>query len=194
MDAIIAGIMNVEGVTYARLYVNKTTTTDARGITGKTLAPVVVGGSDEDIANVLRLKSGATDNFQGNLTTPIQYVGELGDVQTIDFYRPTEVPIYIAIEITVTNSAAYPEDAVDQIKQAIVDYAVYDQAGMAGFPPGADVLISRLYTPINSVSGFKVDSLEIGTDSSILSTADITINWDEVATFYKNNISITVNT
>lgn len=193
VDAIIAGIMNVEGVTYARLYVNKTTTTDARGITGKTLAPVVVGGSDEDIANVLRLKSGATDNFQGNLTTPIQYVGELGDVQTIDFYRPTEVPIYIAIEITVTNSAAYPEDAVDQIKQAIVDYAVYDQAGMAGFPPGADVLISRLYTPINSVSGFKVDSLEIGTDSSILSTADITINWDEVATFYKNNITITVN-
>lgn len=193
VDAITAGIMTVPGVTYARLYVNKTLTTDARGIAGKTMAAVVVGGLDTDIANVLRLKAGSLDNFEGNLTTPIEYIGELGDTETIDFYRPTEVPIYISIAITVTESGVFPEDAVDQIKQAIVDYAVYDQEGVAGFPPGADVLVSRLYTPINSVPGFKVDSLRIGTSSEELSTSDITIAWNELATFDVSRITITTD-
>lgn len=193
VDAIIAGIMNVPGVTFARLYVNNTVTTDDRGITGKTLAPVVVGGLDTDIAEVLRLKAGGLDNFQGNLTTPITYTGPLGDTQTIDFYRPTEVPIYISIGITVTDSVSYPEDAVAQIKKAIVDYAQYDQDGIAGFPPGADVLISRLYTPINSVPGFKVDSLEIGISDDALSGNDITIAWNELAKFDEDNITITVD-
>ena len=192
VDAIIAGIMNVPGVTFARLYVNNTLTTDSRGITGKTMAPVVVGGVDADIANVLRLKAGSLDNFQGNLATPITYTGPLGDTQTIDFYRPVEKPIYIAISLTVTDSVAYPKDAETQIKQAIVNYAQYDQSGIAGFPPGADVLISRLYTPINSVQGFKVNSIKIGTSAGSLSKNDIAIAWNEIAKFDEDNITITV--
>lgn len=193
VDAIIAGIMKVPGVTFARLYVNKTLTTDERGIAGKTMAAVVVGGLDADIANVLRLKAGSLDNFAGNLTTPIEYVGELGDTETIDFYRPTEVPIYVSIAITVTESGLYPADAVDQIKQAIVDYAVYDQEGLAGFPPGADVIVSRLYTPINSVPGFKVDTLMVGKSAGTLSTSDIAIAWNELATFDASRITITTD-
>lgn len=193
VDAIIAGIMNVPGVTFARLYVNNTLTTDARGITGKTLAPVVVGGEDTAVADILRLKSGGLDNFQGNLATPVTYTGPLGDTQTIDFYRPTEVPIYIDMDITVTNSAAYPDDADELIKQAIVDYAQYDQSGLAGFPPGADVLVSRLYTPINSVPGFSVTNLTIGTTPGVLSSADISIAWNEIAKFSVDNITITVS-
>lgn len=192
VDAIIAGIINVPGVTFARLYVNKTLTTDARGITGKTMAAVVVGGEDEAIANVMRLKAGSLDDFQGNLTTPVTYTGELGDTQVIDFYRPTETPIYIGLSITVTNSAAYPENAQTLIKQAIVEYSKYDQSGMAGFPPGADVILSRLYTPINSVPGFKVNSLQIGKAAGTLAASDIAIAWNELATFDADNISITV--
>lgn len=193
VDAIMAGIMTVPGVSYARLYVNKTLTTDARGIAGKTMAAVVVGGLDQDIANVLRLKAGSLDNFAGNLDEPIEFTGELGDVETIDFYRPTEVPIYISIGITVTESGVFPEDAVDKIKQAIVNYAVYDQEGVAGFPPGADVLVSRLYTPINSVPGFKVDSLQVGKTAESLSTSDIAIAWNELATFDASRITITTD-
>lgn len=192
VDAIIAGIIGVSGVKFARLYVNNTMTTDSRGIAAKTMAPVVVGGTDEDVANVLRLKAGSLDNFQGNLATPIVYTGELGDTQTIDFYRPTQIPIYISIDITVTDAITYPFNAEDLIKEAIVEYAQYDQQGTAGFPPGADVILSRLYTPINSVQGFKVNSLEIGTTSGSLSTDDIEIDWNEIASFSTSNISITI--
>lgn len=192
VDAIISGIMNVPGVTFARLYVNSGTTTDARGITAKTMAPVIVGGLDTDIANVLRLKAGSLDNFQGNLKTPITYTGPLGDEQTIDFYRPEEVDIYVNVNITPTNSATYPDDAVEQIKQAIINYAQYDQSGSAGFPPGANVVLSRLYTPINSVPGFRVNTLQIGTSSEALSTDDIEIAWNKLANFTKGNITVTV--
>lgn len=190
VDAIISGIMNIGGVKFARLYVNNETTTDSRGISGKTLAPVVVGGTDEDIANVLRLKIGATDNTQGNLQNPITYTGPLGDTQTIDFYRPVSVPIYIEIDITITDGSLWAIASEDDIKQAIVDYAEYDQSGTYGFPPGGDVLLSRLYTPINSVQGFSVTSLKIGKTSGSLSANDIAIDWNEIATFTKENITI----
>ena len=190
VDAIISGLMNVDGVRFARLYVNKTTTTDPRGISGKTLAPVVVGGTDEDIANVLRLKIGATDNTEGNLPNPVEYTGPLGDTQVIDFYRPIEVPIYMEIDVTVTDGSLWTSASEDEIKQAIIKYAEYDQSGTYGFPPGGDVLLSRLYTPINSVPGFSVTSLTIGKSSGSLAASDIAINWNEIATFDAENITI----
>lgn len=192
VDAIISGIMNVDGVKFARLYVNKTTTTDANGIAGKTIAPVIVGGTNEDIANVLRLKIGATDNTQGNLDNPIVYTGPLGDTQTIDFYRPTEVPIYIEIDVTVTDGSVWTDTSDDEIKKAIIEYAEYDQSGTYGFPPGGDVLLSRLYTPINSVQGFSVTSLKIGKSAGSLAASDIAIDWNEIAKFDEDNITINV--
>ena len=190
VDAIIAALIRVDGVKFARLYVNRGLTTDANGITGKTLAPVVVGGTNQDIADALRLKCGTLDNFQG--TTTVTYTGELGDTQDIKFYRPTEVPIYISMDISETENSTFTSDDIDKIKQAIVDYAEYDQSGQYGFPPGSDVVISRLYTPINSVPGFKVNSLEIGTAADSLSTSDVAIAWNELATFSTSNITITV--
>lgn len=191
VDAIIAGILNVPGVTFARLYVNNGLTTDANGITGKTCAPVVVGGTDEDVAEAIRIKCGTLDKFQGS--TSVTYTGELGDTQVVSFYRPTEIPIYISIDISQTEYSTLTTDGIDQIKQAIVDYALYDQRGQTGFPPGADVVISRLYTPINSVSGFKVNSLLIGTSSDSLAASDIPIAWNEIAKFTTDNITITVS-
>lgn len=191
VDAIISGLIRVDGVKYARLYVNPGLTTDANGITGKTLAPIVVGGTNEDIAEVLRLKCGTLDNFQG--TTTVTYTGELGDTQVVKFSRPTEIPVYISMDISQTEYGVVTDETKEQIKKAIVAYAEYDQTGQYGFPPGADVVLSRLYTPINSVQGFKVNSLEIGTASDSLSTSDITIDFDEVATFSTDNIEVTVS-
>lgn len=190
VDAIIGGLIRVDGVKYARLFVNKTLTTNSDGITGKTIAPVVVGGTNEDIAEVLRLKCGTLDNFQG--TTTVTYTGPLGDSQDISFSRPTEIPIYVSIDISETENSTFTESDIDKIKQAIVDYAEYDQSGMSGFPPGADVILSRLYTPINSVPGFKVNSLEIGKAADSLASSDIEIEWNELATFSTENITVTV--
>ena len=189
VDAIYSGIINVDGVTFARIYVNPETSSDARGIPGKTIAPVVVGGTNEDIANVLRLKSDALAKFAGNTT--VNYTGKFGEVQSIKFTRPTEKDIYIDIDITFTDTNLWPEDGYDQIKKAIVEYAAYNQDGTAGFPPGEDVIISRLYTPINSVLGFKINYVKIGFTSTT-GTSDLTIAWNEISKFDEDNINITV--
>ena len=52
------------------------------------------------------------------------------------------------------------------------------------------MFLSRLYTPINSVPGFSVTSLTIGKTSSSLASSDIAIDWNEIATFTKENITI----
>ena len=189
VDAIYSGIINVPGVTFARIYVNSTTSTDSRGITAKTIAPVVVGGTNENIANVLRLKSDALARFQGNTT--VNYTGNFGEVQAIKFTRPTEKDVYVDIDITFTDTNLWPEDGYDRIKKAIVEYAKYNQDGTAGFPPGEDVIISRLYTPINTVLGFKINSVKIGFTSTT-GTSDLTIAWNELAKFDEDNINITV--
>lgn len=191
VDAIYSGVINVDGVTFARIYVNPTSSTDDRGIPAKTIAPVVVGGTNEDIANVIRLKADALAAFTGN--TSVTYTGQFGDTQTISFTRPTEKDIYIDIDISFTDTNLWPEDGYDKIKQAIVEYAQYNQEGTAGFPPGEDVIISRLYTPINTVLGFKINSVLIGFTSST-AASDLTIAWNEIAKFDVDNIDITVTT
>lgn len=188
IDAIEAGLMNVPGVTFTRVYVNKELTTDADGIPGKTIAPVVVGGVDADVAEALRLKCGTLDNFYG--TTTSTYTGPLGDQQVVKFTRPTSVQILIDIKITLTENSTFTEDDFDKIKQAIIDYAQYDQTGNFGFPPGADIVRTRLYTPINSVPGFKVDTLEIGKVGGVLSESDVAIDWNEVGYFTAEHIDI----
>lgn len=97
------------------------------------------------------------------------------------------------MDISQTEYGVVTDETKEQIKKAIVEYAEYDQTGQYGFPPGADVILSRLYTPINSVSGFKVNSLQIGKASGSLSSSDIPIDFDEVATFSTDNIEVTVS-
>ena len=192
VDAIEAGLMNVDGVKFARLYVNKTLTTDDNSIPGKTIAPVVVGGTDEDVAEALRLKCGTLDNFYG--TTTVSYTGPLGDTQEVKFSRPAPVVILMNIVISLTENSTFQESEIDKIKQAIVDYAQYDQSGLTGFPPGSDIIRTRLYTPINSIPGFKVDTLEIGKVDGIIAEQDVAINWNEIGSFSTSNITVTIDT
>ena len=56
---------------------------------------------------------------------------------------------------------------------------------------GEDVVYSRLYTPINSVSGFQVDSLKIGTSPSPTGTSNIVIDFDEISNVMESFIVIT---
>lgn len=61
-----------------------------------------------------------------------------------------------------------------------------------GFAPGVDVIRTRLYTPVNEVPGFKINSLKIGKHSQGLSEADIDIAWNEVAIFKESNITVDI--
>ena len=193
IDAIYSGLLNVPGVEFARVYQNTGMTTDSRGIEAKSVAAVVVGGTNEDIANAIAKKSANINSFFGS--TEVDVTDIQGHVNKIKFSRPEEVEIDVEVNITITDSSQFPastEDAKNQIKKNIVSYAQYNLQATEGFAPGVDVIRTRLYTPVNEVHGFKINSLKIGKHSQGLSEADIDIAWNEVAIFKESNITVDI--
>lgn len=193
IDAIYAGLLNVPGVEFARVYQNTGLTTDSRGIDAKSVAAVVVGGTNEDIANSIARKSANINSFFGS--TEVDVTDIQGHVNKIKFSRPEEVEIDVEVNITITDSSQFPastEDAKNQIKKNIVSYAQYNLQATEGFAPGVDVIRTRLYTPVNEVPGFKVNSLKIGKHGQGTSEADIDIAWNEVAIFKESNITVDI--
>ena len=195
IESIYANLSNLTGVEFVRAYQNVTGTTDSRGITEHSVAVVIVGGDDADIAEIIFNHIPAGINTYG--TTEEILTDTQGFAYPIRFTRPTEIPIYVDIEIETDDE--FPVDGIDQIKQAIVDYAAggADSIGgtrgnLDGFPPGSDVLLSRLYTPINSVPGSNTTLLRVGDSIGTLAAVDYGIEWNEVSTWSTSNIDITV--
>lgn len=192
VEAIYAAVRAVEGTKFVRVFVNSSEyPTDTRGIPFKEIAVLAEGGDPDAIVDAMwyRLPVGV----QGYGTTKLTRYDSQGLSYTIAFSRPTEVPIYVEVRLRITNRVAYPDDAPAQIKANIVAYAEYAGSSYEGFPPGADVITSRLYTPVNEVPGFSVDYIKIGLSAGAVKTDNITIDWNKVARFSESRIQIVVD-
>ena len=198
VESVYANLGNIPGVTYARVRQNNTLVTDTNGIPAKSVAAVVVGGADKDIAYKLLERTGIVANWFGN--TGLTLYDIQNEPYNVRWTRPTALTIYIALSIQVTNASVFPANGIQQIKNAIIAYAqggapalgITDGFGDVGFPPGSPVLYSRLFTPINYVPGHRVTSLAIGTTASPTGQADIAVPWNQVAEFIDARIIITV--
>lgn len=192
IEAIYAAVMNVPGVIYCRAYQNsKVIPADERGIPFKEVAVVAEGGDPREIAEALFLRLPTGQIGYGN-TTEV-FIDKQKYVYPISFTRPVDVEIWVAIRVRITVRADFPDNALELMAQEIIDYAQYGGAGNNnGFPPGSDIILTRLYTPINNVAGHAVTSLLIGTSQAV-AAQDIPIAWNEVARFHKDRISITID-
>lgn len=192
IEAIYAAIVAVEGVTYCRVYQNALTNPqDSRGIPYKEIAPVVVGGEPEDIANAMFLRMPVTIQGFGNTSVTLRDAQKQAYV--IKFTRPTLVPIFVKVQIRVTDSAVFPSNFEELIRDSIVAYAEYDISANTGFPPGETVVRTRLFTPINAAAnGFSIVNMTIGKSASSQGKTDIPIAWNQAAQFLPQNISVTL--
>lgn len=180
VDAIFAAISNLEGVTQAAVLENDTNIIDSNGQDPHSIQAVVVGGDDQEIVDEIFVRKPAGITAFGN--TSGTAIDTQGISHPINFSRPTEVDIYVIVNLTV--DAEYPTNGDDLIKQAIVDYA------NDNFTLAEDVIFTRLYTPINSVQGHQIDSLFIDITPAPVATANIPIAATEVATFTVANIEV----
>lgn len=198
-ESVYANLANIPGVTYARVRQNNTLVADSNGIPGKSVAAVVVGGLDLDIAYTLLARTGIASQWFGN--TSLSLIDAQGEPYVISWTRPTPLQIYIDLDIEIVNPNVFPADGIQQIKDAIILYAqggapalgVEDGFSTTGFPPGATVVWSRLFTPINFVPGHRVVSLFIGTSPSPSTEDDIPTPWNEFPLFLDGNINISVS-
>jgi len=193
ISAIYTAIANLDSVEVLRIYENNGETTDSNGVPPQHIWAVVKGGNDSDIAQALFLHLAAGIGMIGD--TNVNYDDPItGETYTITFERPEDVDIYIDIEI-VTDSD-FPSDGDDLIKAAIAslfdgtlekaDGTFYD-----GFNIGDDIIYTKLFTPINSIDGNYVSSLQIGVSTPTLGTSNITINADQIGVIDTANITIT---
>lgn len=181
VEGILDALRNVAGVTDVAIYENDTDAVNSLGVPAHSFLPIVLGGLPSDIAEAIWQNKPTGIPSVGNTT--VQIPDSQGFLHNISYKQPTEVPIYITMQISDLGSM--PGDADAQIKQKLVDY------GDSNLMIGDDVIYSRLYTPINSVAGFTVNSLKIGTSPSPTGTANITINFDQVATISADRITVT---
>lgn len=196
IEAIQAAVLNIEGVTFCRAYQNRTLSTDDRGIPGKTLACVAVGGDDYDIADAILLRSPLGIGFYGN--TAMIVIDRNGEGVTVQFSRPVERPIWIRVTLSVVNDERiqmFPSNGIQLVKEAIVNFAetghsTCEPLGNTGFPPGQDIIRSYLYTPINSIGGSIIRSIALSEDGVNYSEADIAIAWDEIGIITEDRIEV----
>lgn len=186
LDSMYASILNLTGVTQCSVLGNDTNATDINGLPPKSFSVVVSGGEDENIANTIWDQKCAGILPFGN--TNYDIIDDQGKVRTINFTRPSNIPVYVIVNLTKNDD--YPSDGDNIIKSNIVEYANGNLIAGRGFSVGDDVIQSRLYTPVNSVIGHDIINIFIGLAPIPTSNANIPIAIDEVSQFLEANITI----
>ncbi|ECC3484724.1 hypothetical protein ACW50_20825 [Salmonella enterica subsp. enterica] len=187
-EGVDGAIANIAGVTRHKLYENDTGKTDGNGLPPHSISAIVDGGDVTEIARTIRGNKGQGVRTWGktSVTVPDKY----GNPHIISFSRPTDVPVYG--KITLTVFAGYTSQIGVQIQQAVADY-------INRLMIGDQVLLSRIYSPANLgvVSGgnaryYDIQELLIGKSPEAVAAANINIAYDESASCKPENIIITV--
>jgi len=187
-DAVDGALANIDGVKRHKLYENDTGAIDSNGLPAHSISAIVDGGDATVIGQTIRGKKGQGVGTYG--TTTVTVPDKYGNPHPINFYRSTDVPIYIALSLKVFTG--YTTQIGEQIKQAIADY-------INSLLIGDDVLLSRVYSPANLgvVSGgnakyYDISSLQIGKSAGAVAPANVDIAFNESASCSPANIALTV--
>lgn len=189
LESLFSKLSDLEGVNVIKIEENKTND-PYLGMPPHSFSVIIEGGVDEEIAKLIWISKPAGIVTYGSI--PIDVIDNQGKPNTVYFSRPEDVTIYMQIDIT-TDPELYPSDGDDLIKEAIIDYvsgALEETTNFAGFGIGKDVILSKLYVPINLVQGHEIESILIGTDPLALSNVNIPIAWNKKGLFLSENIEI----
>lgn len=104
LNGLLGSVLNLDGVSDAKIYENVTNATDADGIPAHGIWLIVEGGANTDIANQIYYKKSYGANMKGAVSVNIDTAS--GDIFTAKFDRPTAEDLYIRFDIQPTNASA----------------------------------------------------------------------------------------
>lgn len=195
MDGIIGAVADVADVTKYKGFENDTNSTDANGIDPHSIAIVVEGGTDLDIATAIFTKKTAgcgTYPTTGSTADIVHQVvtDDYGNNTTINFMRPTVVTIGVEVTVHAAAGFTYSSPTSDLIKAAIAEY--FDSLTI-----GDDVYLTRLYVPANlprTIEGatFDITLLRIKKNSDAFESSNITVAFNELAECAIANVTVIV--
>lgn len=169
--AILAGLYDdVEGLTSANIWSNRTLATDTNGLPPKSFEVTAVGGVDVVIAaSIWRTMPAGIESFGNIVDSRDSLPGILiedsqGFPQRVFFSRPVGVYIWVRAKVRLSSEEAVPSDWQAAIKSAILDLVGEE------IRPGKDVVYQNLFKAIYKVSGIDFVDLAIGKSSSSTAT------------------------
>ena len=186
LEAIVARILQeVDGVVTVQGHENRTDVIDGENRPPHTIEIIIVGGADQDIVDKLWLVKGGGIGTYGN--TSGNATDSNGDLQTMNFTRPVDVPIWLKATLTLYSEEIFPVDGEDQVRQKMLDFGNTLEID-------EDVFGQRFYGAIFEVPGIGNIVMEISKTSPppYGGGAQIVIAGGEIATFDLSRIVVDI--
>lgn len=151
LDAIVAQVLEVSGVTQVTGWENTSLLPDAIGRPGKSVEAMVLGGDDDAVGRaVFAAKAGGIETVG---STTVTFTDSNGRSRSVKFSRPTSLTMYATVRVEIDPDTYAGDDAV---KAAFLE--VSDE-----FRAGAPARISDLLTAVCAVAGVTDAYVFIGT-------------------------------
>lgn len=198
IDSMLGELYAVDGTRRVKVYENDTNTTDSNGLPPHSIAPIIDGGTDADVAMAIYTKkTPGVALYQAGTPVSVDVVSPTypDNVKTIKFSRPKYVDMIISV--TIKNDGSLPSNTQDLIRDAFIEFAsgglVPAEFGFKvdGFDIGETVPYSTLYTPINKVIGQYGNSY-VQTLTVNGGTTNVTIAFNELSRWTSSNITVTL--
>lgn len=176
LDSTIAGLASVVGVTRYKVYDNDTNETDTNGIPGHSIAAIVEGGTDAEIAKQIYLRKGPGGGTFGEIATTYTNSDRLQTI--VRFSRPTYVPININVQLKPGKS--YTSSVAATLKSNIDKY-------INSLDIGYNVTITGILTAVSAavtnatLPNFSLSGITINKEGETPGVMDVAIAYNEVA-------------
>ena len=182
-EAIKARVLEVEGVTAVVVFENDTEITDPEGRPPNCVDIVAQGGTEEDIGQAIFDAVAAGIQRIGDIDVDV--IDSQGFIQTQWFSRPTDVDIYIELDLTV-DANFYPADGDDQVSLAVVTHG--DSLGI-----GTDVIVhgtNSVEASIREIPGILNVVIRIGKTASPTTDDNIEIDPREISAWDSSRVTV----
>lgn len=180
-ESIKAALLELQDVTSVTIYENRTDET-VDGLKPHSFQAIVFGGDEEAIARTILNVAPLGIDTNGDICVRIE--DSEGAEQDVCFSRPHEVQIYVKVVIKEYNEEILPGDAIDKIKNIVVE-----QIGKLSM--GNDVIYQRFLGPIYSgVDGIIYIECSVSKDSQTYKQENISIERSELAVTKLANVTV----
>jgi uncharacterized phage protein gp47/JayE len=181
------GVAALPGVIRHQAYENDTGETDANGLPAHSICLVVEGGQAQAIAEAINARKTPGCGTYGDVAVPV--VDVYGVPNTIRFFRAVILPLRAKARIRPLNG--YLASTGEAMRQNLL-------ACVNALDIGEDVLISKMYTPINAAEpdagrrSFDVLEILVGPLDGALAQGNLEIDFKSAAAIALENIEIEV--
>jgi uncharacterized phage protein gp47/JayE len=204
LEATLAAILAVEGVTAATVLENYTSSTDSLGNPAHSISAVVQGGTEAAVAQAIYGNKGigADTNSASGGGTPVtvDVTGVSGIVIPINYTIPAQVSIYVSLEVHVFPGATFAviEAAIQAAIVAYIESLPLASPGTASTTTLPTISFGELVAAANSPNldgpptySVRAANFFFGTASSPSTNTDITLAFYQQAVSATGNIVVT---